>query len=64
MRVLVYHWEFASILAVVTSSGNSAASGSWTMLVVFFCLAILVSFACSIFEAVLLSVSQPFIATM
>ena len=34
------------------------------MLVVFFCLAILVSFACSIFEAVLLSVSQPFIATM
>ncbi len=34
------------------------------MLVVFFSLAILVSFACSIFEAVLLSVSQPFIATM
>lgn len=34
------------------------------MLVVYFCVAILVSFACSIFEAVLLSVSQPFIATM
>lgn len=33
------------------------------MLIVYFCLAILVSFACSIFEAVLLSVSQPFIAT-
>jgi len=64
MSVPVCHWEFGSILAVVTSSGNSAASGSWTMLVVFFCLAILVSFACSIFEAVLLSVSQPFIATM
>lgn len=58
------HWQPGSILAIVTSSGNSTASGSWTMLVVFFCLAILVSFACSIFEAVLLSVSQPFIATM
>jgi CBS domain containing-hemolysin-like protein len=34
------------------------------MLAIFFCLAILVSFACSIFEAVLLSVSQPFVATM
>ena len=34
------------------------------MLIVYFCVAILVSFACSIFEAVLLSVSQPFIATM
>lgn len=34
------------------------------MLVIYFCLAILVSFACSIFEAVLLSVSQPFIATL
>ncbi|GAB5401780.1 MAG: CNNM domain-containing protein [Aureliella sp.] len=45
-------------------SGGSATSGSWTMLAVYFCLAILVSFACSIFEAVLLSVSQPFIATL
>lgn len=34
------------------------------MLIIFFCLAIIVSFACSIFEAVLLSVSQPFVATM
>ncbi len=34
------------------------------MLIIYFCVAILVSFACSIFEAVLLSVSQPFIATM
>ena len=55
---------FSGILAVVTSSGGSAASGSWTMLIVYFCLAIFVSFACSIFEAVLLSVSQPFIATL
>lgn len=34
------------------------------MLAIYLCLAILVSFACSIFEAVLLSVSQPFIATL
>lgn len=52
------------LLAVATSSGGSAASGNWTMLIIFFCLAILISFACSIFEAVLLSVSQPFVATM
>lgn len=34
------------------------------MLIVFFCVAILVSFVCSIFEAVLLSVSQPFVASL
>ena len=64
MSVLVSPWELGSILAVGGSSGSSTGSGSWTMLVVYFCLAILVSFACSIFEAVLLSVSQPFIATI
>ena len=56
--------EFSGIFALATSPGDSAANGSWTMLVVYFCLAILVSFACSIFEAVLLSVSQPFVATL
>ena len=60
----VHSMDIDSVLAVTTSSGGSAASGSWTMLIIFFCLAILVSFACSIFEAVLLSVSQPFVATM
>jgi len=34
------------------------------MLIIYFCAAILISFACSVFEAVLLSVSQPFVATM
>lgn len=53
-----------SALAVSTSAGTSASGGSWTMLIIFFSAAILVSFACSIFEAVLLSVSQPFVATM
>ncbi|CAD7703554.1 unnamed protein product, partial [Ostreobium quekettii] len=43
---------------------ETSAGGSWTMLTIYFSLAILVSFACSIFEAVLLSVSQPFIATL
>lgn len=53
-------WDHSTILTF----GTSAGSGSWTMLAVYFCLAIFVSFACSIFEAVLLSVSQPFIATL
>ncbi|MGI9469971.1 MAG: CNNM domain-containing protein [Rubripirellula sp.] len=56
--------DTGSLLADATSTGEAAGHGSWTMLIVFFCLAILVSFACSIFEAVLLSVSQPFVATM
>jgi CBS domain containing-hemolysin-like protein len=57
-------WGFCTLLAVAPPAGSSGGGGSWTMLVVYFCLAILVSFACSIFEAVLLSVSQPFIATL
>jgi CBS domain containing-hemolysin-like protein len=56
--------DIATVLAIGSPSAGSATDGSWTMLAVFFCLAILVSFACSIFEAVLLSVSQPFVATM
>ncbi|HBE70181.1 MAG TPA: hemolysin [Planctomycetaceae bacterium] len=59
----MFNTDFSSIVAIVPSSGGSGG-GSWTMLIVYFCLAILVSFACSIFEAVLLSVSQPFIATL
>lgn len=64
MRVCMFELNFSSIVAVVPSSGGGSGGGSWTMLIVYFCLAILVSFACSIFEAVLLSVSQPFIATL
>ncbi len=61
---LVSYLDTATVLAVGATSSGAATDGSWTMLAVFFCLAILVSFACSIFEAVLLSVSQPFVATM
>lgn len=57
-------WDYCTVLALSSGAGSSAGAGSWTMLAVYFCLAILVSFACSIFEAVLLSVSQPFIATL
>ena len=57
-------WGFCSILAVGSLGGSSSGGGSWTMLIVYFFLAIVVSFACSVFEAVLLSVSQPFIATL
>ncbi len=64
MCELVFGLESPATLAVISGSGSSAGGGSWTMLIIYFCLAILVSFACSIFEAVLLSVSQPFIATM
>ncbi|QDT68687.1 Hemolysin C [Planctomycetes bacterium MalM25] len=64
MSLLVGPWAFGGLLAVSLSSGDATGGGSWTMLTVYFCLAIFVSFACSIFEAVLLSVSQPYIATL
>ncbi len=38
--------------------------GSWTLLIVFICLAIGISFVCSVLEAVLLSVTRPYIATL
>ncbi|MFN3192814.1 MAG: hemolysin family protein [Aureliella sp.] len=56
--------DLVVLLGVGGPVGGSVGSGSWTMLAIYFSLAILVSFACSIFEAVLLSVSQPFIATL
>ncbi|MEM1295604.1 MAG: hemolysin family protein [Verrucomicrobiota bacterium] len=38
--------------------------GSWTLLVLFVCLAIGASFICSVLEAVLLSVTRPYVATL
>ena len=58
------HTDFFPVLGAMAPSGGEATNGSWTMLLVYFCLAILVSFACSVFEAVLLSVSQPFTASL
>lgn len=42
---------------------GEVAQGSWTLLILFFAISIIVSFACSVFEAVLLSLTQPYIAT-
>ncbi len=50
------------VLAFAAGGGDPNASGSWTLLAVYFCLAIGVSFFCSVWEAVLLSVTNPYIA--
>ena len=42
---------------------GEVGQGSWTLLILFFAISIIVSFACSVFEAVLLSLTQPYIAT-
>lgn len=44
--------------------GEAHSSGSWGLLILFFCLAIGISFFCSVWEAVLLSVSRPYIASL
>ncbi|MDF1813905.1 MAG: hemolysin family protein [Verrucomicrobiales bacterium] len=53
-----------SILDSLHQSGGAAASGSVTLLCFFFFVAIGVSFFCSVWEAVLLSVTRPYIATV
>lgn len=45
-------------------SGAAGGDGSWAVLFVFFSLAIGVSFFCSVWEAVLLSVTRPYIASL
>ncbi len=49
-------------LAATGSSAVPSGSGSWTLLVIYFAVAIGVSFFCSVWEAVLLSITQPFVA--
>jgi len=51
-------------LAFSAGGGDPTATGSWTLLIVYFCLAIGVSFFCSVWEAVLLSVTTPYIANI
>jgi CBS domain containing-hemolysin-like protein len=48
-------------LAVAGSSSAAPGSGSWALLITYFVLAIGVSFFCSVWEAVLLSITQPYI---
>jgi len=54
------------LIAAAIGSGSVAyhGSGSWTLLIVYFCLAIGVSFFCSVWEAVILSVTSPYIANL
>lgn len=56
---------FHPIVAAM-ASGNAApgVTGSWTLLAVYFCLAIGVSFFCSVWEAVILSVTNPYVANL
>jgi len=50
------------VVAIAASAELATGpSGSWTLLVVFFCLAIGISFFCSVWESVLLSVTHPYI---
>jgi len=53
-------------LVAAISAGAAApdASGSWTLLVTYFCFAIGVSFFCSVWEAVILSVTNPYVANL
>ncbi|MDA7921505.1 hemolysin family protein [Verrucomicrobiales bacterium] len=53
-------------LVAAVSSGNfdPNATGSPTLLIVYFCLAIGVSFFCSVWEAVILSVTNPYVANL
>jgi len=50
--------------AVAAGAADPSATGSWTALVLFFVFAIGVSFFCSVWEAVLLSVTNPYIANL
>ncbi len=43
---------------------DPSATGSWTLLIVYFCVAIGVSFFCSVWEAVILSVTNPYVANL
>lgn len=52
------------IAAIGAGGGDPSATGSWTVLLVYFALAIGVSFFCSVWEAVLLSVTNPYIASL
>ncbi len=53
---------FHPILAAAGSPAIVPVEGSWTLLIVYFTLAIGISFFCSVWEAVLLSLSRPYIA--
>ena len=53
-----------TVAAIAPASVDPNVTGSWTLLIVYFCLAIGVSFFCSVWEAVILSVTNPYIANL
>jgi len=55
-----------SLIAAISSSSaaDPSATGSWTLLIIYFFVAIGVSFFCSVWEAVLLSVTTPYVADL
>ncbi len=56
---------FLPFLAAAAPAGfDPSASGSWALLITYFCAAIGVSFFCSVWEAVILSVTNPYIANL
>jgi hypothetical protein len=51
---------FLSLVAAASPGvSDPGVTGSWTLLIVYFCIAILVSFFCYVWEAVILSVTNP-----
>ncbi len=56
--------RIAEILEALRNLGQAGPSGSWTVLTIFFVFAIGVSFFCSVWEAVILSVTRPYIANL
>ncbi len=52
------------IAAVSPGASDPSVTGSWTLLIIYFCIAITVSFFCSVWEAVILSVTNPYIASL
>ncbi|MEC8827049.1 MAG: hemolysin family protein [Verrucomicrobiota bacterium] len=54
----------STVAAIAPASVDPNVTGSWTLLVVYFCVAIGVSFFCSVWEAVILSVTNPYIANL
>ena len=54
----------AILEAIQQNAAQAGGEGSWAILILFFCLAIGVSFFCSVWEAVLLSVTRPYIASL
>ena len=53
-----------TVAVIAPASVDPNVTGSWTRLIVYFCLAIGVSFFCSVWEAVILSVTNPYIANL